>query len=209
MKKSVWENLTELCVKVITPIKWETGRVLTKDEYDILRERLAVDYYIIATSRSNYLTSFFIRLGHFLLSGRWGNYTHVLMNLEDEVETDSDFRFIEASTTGTQYSTFDDVFTGVDSVALIKPKNMTLDEWTSTLEQAKTYLGRPYDNLFNLKSDFEINCVELIRLALFSLPDYHYKFAEFEKTIAKKKRLTPDMFLECSDFEVIYEIRIK
>jgi hypothetical protein len=126
------------------------------------------------------------------------------MNLEDEVKTDDDFRFIEATGKGTHYSNFDDVFGKVDAVALIKPKHMSIEEWTVALDKAKTYLGIPYDNLFNLKNTLEINCAELIRLALQALPDYETKFASFERLVAKKKKITPDMFVACPDFEVVY-----
>jgi len=170
-------------------------------------DRFINDYYIIATRRSNQLTTFFINLGHFLLTGKWGYYSHVLMNLEDEVADKSDFRFIEATGAGTHYSTFDQVFNGVDAVALVKPRNMSLNEWTGALDSVKVHLGKPYDNLFDIKSDLEINCVELIRLALINVPNYHTRFPEFEKLVNKKKKLTPQMFLDCSDFEVVYQIR--
>jgi hypothetical protein len=128
------------------------------------------------------------------------------MNLEDTVKSADDFRFIEATGEGVHYSGFEDVFGHVDAVALIKPKHMTIEEWTEALDSAKTYLGRPYDNLLDLKSSLEVNCVELIRLALQGIPDYDIKFANFEKMVAAKKKLTPDMFHECDDFEVVYKI---
>jgi hypothetical protein len=129
------------------------------------------------------------------------------MNLEDVVKTDDDYRFIEATGIGTHYSNFNDVFSGVDAVTLIKPRNISIDSWTKALDKLKIYLGRPYDNLFDLKSDLEINCVELIRLALKETPDYATNFAEFEKMVSKKKKLTPDMFVDCPDFEVVYKIK--
>lgn len=194
-------------IGLIAKVHWHQSTKITPIDKVVLKERFVSDYYVIATRKSNYLTTFFIAFSNWFLTGHWGFYSHVLMNLEDEVKTDNDFRFIEATGTGTHYSTFEEVFGAVDAVALIKPKGMTLEEWTRTLDQAKTYLGRPYDNLFNLKSDLEINCVELIRLALSGLPDYEVKFAEFEKMVAKRKKLTPDMFVECSDFEVIYVVK--
>jgi len=194
-------------IELIAKIHWKHDTLLT-DEDDIeLKSKFTADYYIIATRKSNYLTTFFIGLGNFFLTGHWGFYSHVLMNLEDTVKTDDDYRFIEATGEGTHYSDFESVFGKVDAVALIKPRNMTLIEWTEALDKAKTYLGTPYDNLFDLKSTLEINCVELIRVALQALPDYPEKFAEFEKMVAKKKKLTPDMFIECSDFEVVYCVR--
>jgi hypothetical protein len=188
-------------------VHWVQRKSLQDKDTATLKDMLSYDYYIIATRKSNYLTTFLISLGNFLLTGKWGFYSHVLMNLEDDVDTLLDFRFIEATGAGTHYSTFIDVFGAVDAVALIKPKNMTVEEWTTALTRAKTYLGRPYDNLFNLKSDLEINCVELIRLALSGIPGYATKFANFEKLVSTKKKLTPDMFAECDDFEIVFEIR--
>jgi hypothetical protein len=129
------------------------------------------------------------------------------MNLEDTVKTDDDFRFIEATGHGTHYSGFTEVFGSVDAVALIKPRNMTVDEWTAALDTAKIHLGTPYDNLFNLRNTLEINCVELIRVALSGIPGYAEKFAAFERLVAETKKLTPQMFLECPDFEVVLELR--
>lgn len=207
MDKSLFQRIQEWFVKKISHIKWTQKKTLDDVDRAILRDALASDYFIIATRRRNYLTSFFINLGHFLMTGRWGYFTHVLMNLEDTVNDDSDFRFIEATTKGTKYSTFDQVFDGVDGVALVKPHSMTLIEWTSCLDTAKLQLGKPYDNLFNVKNDLEVNCVELVRIALMALPDYSTRFANFEKMLKTKKTLTPDMFAECDDFHIYHMIR--
>lgn len=207
MEKTFFQKIHEWFVKKISHIKWDQKRTLDDVDKAILRDALTSDYFIIATRRRNYLTSFFINLGHFLMTGRWGYFTHVLMNLEDSVNDDSDFRFIEATTKGTKYSTFEEVFGNVDGVALIKPRSMTLDEWTSCLDTAKLQLGKPYDNLFNVKNDLEVNCVELVRIALMALPDYNTRFSNFEKMLKEKKTLTPDMFAECDDFHIYHMIR--
>lgn len=193
-------------IRITSKLHWQQREQLAETDNKILKEMFVQDYYIIATRRSNYFTTFLINLGHFFLTGRWGYYSHVLMNLEDEVKSDDDFRFIEATGAGTHYSDFQQVFGTADAVALIKPKNMSVEEWTAALDNLKVYLGTPYDNLFNLKSTLEINCVELIRLALKATPDYETRFANFERMVSKKKKLTPQMFLECKDFEVVYEI---
>lgn len=207
MKYTFFQKVQIWFIELVAKVHWKNRHLLSDDQSSSLKQKLAADYYIIATRKSNYLTTFFIAFGNFFLTGKWGFYSHVLMNLEDEVKTSNDFRFIEATGHGTHFSSFSEVFGAVDAVALIKPKNMTLIEWTEALDRAKIYLGRPYDNLFDLKSDLEVNCVELIRLALEGIPDYSTKFAEFEKMIAKKKKLTPDMFANCADFEVVYTIR--
>lgn len=207
MERTFFQKVQIWFIELISKIHWKQSGVLTSEDDVVIKEKFVNDYYIIATRKSNYLTTFFIALGNFFLTGRWGFYSHVLMNLEDEVKEDDDYRFIEATGNGTHYSNYPSVFGAVDAVALIKPKNMSLTEWTKALDKAKTYLGRPYDNLFNLKNDLEINCVELIQLALKNTENYATNFAEFEKLIAKKKRLTPDMFAECSDFEVVFVIK--
>lgn len=191
-------------IKWMSRIHWKQKNFIPENEIEELKEKFTNDYYIIATRKDNQLSTFFICLGHFLLTGHWGRYSHVLMNLEDEVKTDDDYRFIEATGKGVKYSTFESVFSTCSEVALISPKNMTIEEWTKCLDRAKTYLGTPYDNLFNLKNTLEINCVELCRLALQTLPDYYQQFAEFEKLIASKKKLTPQMFIDCPDFNVVY-----
>jgi hypothetical protein len=208
LKKTSLQKLQEwFIMDVLAKVKWKQQHPLTEAQLDTLNELLSDDYFIIATRRSNFLTSFFINFGHFLLTGKFGFYTHVLMNLENEVATEDDFRFIEATTHGTKYSTFDQVFSGVDAVSLIKPKDMTLDEWTECLDAARLKLGTPYDSLFNIKNDQEINCVELIRIALQALPDYSTRFANLEKLLAKKKKLTPQMIVDCPDFHVYIVVK--
>lgn len=207
MERNTFEKIQIWVIKIIAKISWRQTSYLKIADIDTIREMCTRDYHIIATRRQNYLATFFIALGNFLLTGKWGYYSHVLMNLENQVGQDSDFRFIEATGSGVHYSTFINVFDNVDSVALIVPSNITLAEWTKALDKARSYLGRPYDNLFDLKSDLEINCVELIRLALQETDDYYVNFAEFEKLATSKKKLTPDMFIECPDFKVVFEVK--
>lgn len=186
---------------------WKQKNRLAEAQMASLKKDLASNYYIICTRRENYLTTFLIGLGHYLLTGRWGFYSHVLMNLEDEVTTDDDFRFIEATGDGVHYSTFEEVFGPVDAVALVVPKSMTVEEWTLALDTAKLHVGTPYDNLFNMKNDLEINCAELIQIALKATPNYSKNFANFDKLVSKKKKITPDMFAECEDFHIVYKVK--
>lgn len=204
MKKSTLDKAKEwFVVNIISTIRWKPKNVLSNSQLDEIRAALTNDYFVIATRREHFLSAFFINLGHFLLTMRWGYFTHVMMNLEDEVASKADFRIIEATTHGTQYTPFDVAFSGVQSVALLKPVSMSLEAWTLCLDEAKTHLGKPYDNLLNMKNDLEINCVELVTLALKALPDYKTRFAGFDKLITKHKNITPQMFLECGDFHIV------
>jgi uncharacterized protein YycO len=128
------------------------------------------------------------------------------MNLEDEVNSDNDFRLIEATGSGTHYSPFDLVFR-VHGVVLLKPKNMSAEHWTKVMDKANSELGKPYDSLFDLRNDQRLSCVELVRSALMAEPDYEKNFANFEAMIKSRKNLTPQMFYECEDFEIVYEVR--
>ena len=186
-------------------VKWKQTKFLTESDVNHLRDEFKDHYYIILSRRSNYLSTFFIGLGTFLVTGKWGRYTHALMNLEDVVHSDSDYRFIEATGEGTHYEGLAGVLSEVDAVALLLPKNVTKEEWTECLDNAKTYLGTPYDNLFNVYQSNEINCCELVRVALQALPDYSTRFAKFEEMIVNSgKKLTPQMYLECEDFEIVW-----
>ncbi len=206
MFKKLFDIVANWVVIIIGKIHWGYRDGLTAAELDDVRKLLTKNYYIIVTHRNNHLSTYFISLANFILTGKFGYWAHALLNLEDEVESDADFRLIEATGTGVHYSPFDLVFM-VHGVALLKPKNMSADYWTEVMDRANTELGKPYDTLFNLKNDNALSCVELIRTALMAEPDYETNFANFEEMIAKRKNLTPQMFYDCPDFEVVYEVR--
>lgn len=202
MEHTFFQKVQIWLIELMASIHWRQKDSLSDENKAALKKLFAENYYVIASRKDNQLSTFAICFGHWFLTGKWGYYSHVLMNLEDEVKNDDDFRFIEATSQGVGFNTFNGVFDPCYAAALIVPKNMTVEEWTAALDRAKTFLGRPYDNLFDLKNDLEINCVELVRLALQGLPDYATKFAEFEKMVAARKKLTPQMFLECPDFTI-------
>lgn len=200
--------------KVLGKIEWKQKKPLTDADRAVVMEMLKKNYYIIATRRGNHLSTFAISLANFVVSGKFSYWSHVLMNTEDEVQSPDDFRLIEATNAGSTFSSFEQVFGGVgskpqapDAVALLKPKSMEIEEWTAVLDKAKTQTGKPYDTLFDLADDLAVSCVELIRNILKANPNYDTDFAEFEKMINKAKNLTPQMFCDCPDFEVVFEIR--
>jgi hypothetical protein len=190
----------------IGTIHWAPKRLLTVEQQDDIKKLLKLNYFVILTHRSNHLSSYFIGLANFLLTGKWGYWTHALMNLEDVVTTDDDFRLIEAIGKGVEITPFDKVF-DVQGVVLLKPKYMPIEDWTLALDKARTELGKPYDTLFDLKSDQSLSCVELVRTALMATPNYEQNFASFEAMIKKEKNLTPQMFFECDDFEIMYLVK--
>lgn len=193
-------------VQFFGKIEWRSKNTLTDEDHAKIKDLLAPNYYVILTRRNNHLSTYLISLANFLLTGKFSHWAHALMNLEDEVKTDDDYLLIEAIGKGVTTSHFNEVF-DVNSVVLLKPKNISVEKWTSILDAARENLGRPYDNLFDLKSDKAMSCVELVRDALQADPDYATNFAEFERMICERKNLTPQMFYECADFEVVYEVR--
>jgi hypothetical protein len=207
-EKTLFDKVADKVVVLLGKVMWKSKRVLSEQDFAELKTLLEKDYYIILTLHRGYLSSWAIAIAHFFLRGKFGYYSHVLMNLEDTVKSDVDYRFIEATRLGTQYSGFDHVFNPQTSaVALIKPKSMTLDQWTAVMDRAKTYLGRPYDTLFDLANDNKLSCVELVRDALKAEPNYDRDFANFEAMISSAKNLDPQFYYECPDFEVVWEKR--
>lgn len=199
--------LVNCCSTIIGKINWKQKHPLSQEDKDKISAMLEKDYYIITTRHSNHLSLYAISLAGWLGTGKWSAYGHVCMNLEDQVETNDDFRIVEAVGEGSKYSTFGEVFGDADGVCLLKPRTMTIDHWTEVLDKAKTEVGKPYDTLFDLANDKAVSCVELVRDALQGEPHYKEDFPEFEKMISKINNLTPQMFRDCPDFEVVYEIR--
>lgn len=206
MFKDLYDKVIAFFILGIGKIHWKASNTLTEAQQDQIRSLLIPQYYIILTHRNNHLSTFFVGLANFMLTGKWGYWAHALMNLEDEAKDDKDFRLVEAVGTGVAFSSFAEVF-DVHGAVLLRPKNMSADQWTAVMDKAKSEVGKPYDTLFDLKSDQALSCVELVRTALMAEPDYEKNFANFEALIKKRKNLSPQMFYECDDFEIAYEVR--
>lgn len=205
--KSIYEGVTRwFLLDFVGKIKWKLKGGLTDQDREKLHKLLEDDYYIILTHRRNHLSTYLTSLGHLLLTGKWGFWSHALMNLEDEVQSKADFRLIEAVSAGVEYTPFDQVF-DVDAVVLLKPKKLPLGVWTSILDSSKEYLGRKYDTLFDLAHDNKLSCVELVHNVIKHIPGYKVIFASFESAIERRKNLTPQMYYDSPDFEVVFELR--
>lgn len=217
MIKKIYTTAVNAIVSAIGKVSWNKLSVAVKGRYydlsveeqNEIRELLKSNYYIILTRRKTHLSTYAINFSHFVLSRfrHFGYYSHALMNLEDTVKDDTDFRLFEATgKRGVGFAPFDEVF-DCDSVALLKPKNLSIEEWTAVLDRAKNQDGKPYDTLYDLADSNNLSCVELVRVALMAEPNYEQDFPHFERTIAQAKNLDPHMFYECDDFEVVWERR--
>lgn len=201
-------KIVSVLAKIIGKINWGGNRYkMSSAELELIRNMLKDNYYIILTRHKGHMSTYAISLAHKYLTGNWGHYAHALMNLEgDDVTQDTDYRFIEATGKGVHYSYFMDVFS-CDSVALLKPKTMSIERWSLVLEKLKANLGKPYDTMFNLADDSSMSCVELIRSALMNEPNYLVDYANFEAMIQSSSNLDPNMFYECPDFTIVWESR--
>lgn len=189
----------------IGKISWKANKEIPNYSKEKIKELIKSDYYIIVTRRSNHLSTYIINLLEVYLRFKLGYWSHALMNLEDNVTSDKDFRLLEATGKGVGFVDFDTVF-DVQAVALLKPRSMTVDEWTTVLDTAKVQQGKAYDSLFDITDDKKLSCIELIRVVLKASPGYDEDFANFEKMIKKCKNVSPQMLYDCEDFEIQYEI---
>lgn len=205
----MFERTRAFIVQLIGKINWNVGEYkVTPEEHAHMRSLLEKNYYIVLTRHDGHLSTFSVNLAHWVLTGRWGYYTHALMNLEGAVKNDSDFRLIEANGVGVHYSNFKDVFS-CDSIALLKPKSMDIELWSYVLDKVQTHVGKPYDSLFDLTQDQRFSCVSLIRNALMAYPNYEINFANFEDMVKRANNVDPNMLYNCPDFEVVWETRHK
>ena len=204
---SVGKVILNAITWVVSKIHWKQRYEITNDEKLIIKKMLTDGYYIICTRRGNHMSTVAINIAHKYLTGRKGYYSHVLMNLEDEVKSPDDFRLVEAVGSGSKFSSFDDVFSGVDSVALLKPRGVSAEEWTTIFEKAASLTGREYDTVFDMYDDRKLSCVELVIEALEASPEYNVDFDHLKATLEKYDRLDPQMYRDCEDFEVVFEVR--
>jgi len=190
--------------------KFNNGRGynLTEADHALLKEKLAGSYYIILTNRKTHLTTYLIGLLSFLKTGKWPEYSHALMNADSIVVADNweEFKFMEATNAGVHYSKFMEVF-DCDSVCLLKPKSLDSEEWNKVIDGLLEQNGKKYDDLFNLADDSHVSCVELVLAALRKNPNYEIDFATLEYQINNVGNLTPQMYKDCTDFEVVLEIK--
>ncbi len=199
--------LKEKIVLTIGKIEWKTNKVIPDTELIKIHNLLEDNYCIILTRRSNHLSTFFVGLADFLLTCKWGYWSHVLMNLEDELKSVDDFRLVEATGTGVHYTPFEKVF-NVQSVAILKPKTLDLEKWTSLVDVVKLQIGKPYDTMFNIKDSSKLSCIELIRVVLQHEPNYYEDFKNFEKLIHRYKNISPQMLFNCGDFDIVYLLKV-
>lgn len=200
--------MIELLAKIIGKIRWPwlyrafTGRQygLMIEDHDKIKQVLKRGD-IVLTWRSSHLSSYFIAAGHYLLTGRFTKWSHVLITVSD-----SDDDFVEAIGIGVVDSKFSKIF-DCEACAILRPKMPDGIDWTLVIGEALNDIGHKYDYRFNLKDASEFSCVELVLDALKRIPDYESRLHGLLAMIKNEGQLTPPMYYECGSFDVVLEIR--
>lgn len=184
-------------------ISWSNKKAITKEDKIAIAKMLSSGYYIILTGDKSHLSSIVVSLLSWIKTGVWARYSHALMNCDnitDATDTAS-FKFMEATSVGVHYSTFDEVF-HCDTVCLLTPKNISNEDWTKIIDALLKQKGRPYDDLFDLADSTHVSCVELV---LNALEAADYEFVNLKDLIKQEGNLVPQMYRTCTDFEMAYE----
>lgn len=188
-------------------IHWGSQQLFTPDEQEELAKKLASGYYIILTGSRHHLSSIMVSLLSWIKTGKWAKYSHVLMNCDnitDPADRNS-FKFMEATSKGVHYSTFDEVFgKACDYACLLTPKTVDNEEWTRIIDGLLKEHGKPYDDLFDLVDQSHSSCVEVVLNAL-KAADYGEDFPHLEQLIKQEGNLVPEMYRSCEDFDVDFE----
>ena len=200
-----WYKIYNTIAALPSRIYWSRQHKITDAARDEIAQKLAAGYYIILTGSSTHLSSVIVSFLTWIKTGRWGRYSHVLMNCDNITDPNNrgGFKFVEATARGVHYSTFDEVF-ACDRVCLLTPTMVSNEEWTRVIDTLLKQLGRPYDDLFDLADDTHQSCVEVVLQAL-KAADYNNDFRHLEAMIRSKGNLVPEMYRDCPDFVVAFE----
>jgi RNAse (barnase) inhibitor barstar len=209
---NLWNKITN----IFSEIQWPrlqavlNGGVyykLNEEDHYKIKKLLKDNYLVILTHRRSHLTTYLIAIISWVTTKKSSYFTHALMNVEGDVENAEDFRLIEATGVGVHYSTFMKVF-DCDGVALLKPRDIPLGEWTSVLETVKASYGAEYDTLFDISDSKKVSCVELVYQGLKTIHNYEEKFPHLVRLLEETNNdLTPQMLYDCADMDVVFEIR--
>ena len=208
----LWNGLMDIFASIHWPrtqavINGGVYYKLTEADHDRIREILSKNYLIILTRRKSHLTTYLIALVSGIVDHKISHYTHALMNVEGDLDGHIGYKLIEATGVGVHYSTFMEVF-DCDSVALLSPKGISLEEWTKVLDEVKNDLGKGYDTLFDISNDQKVSCVEMVYWGLKALPNFEQRFPKLVALIRERgNNLTPQMLYDTGELEVVFEVR--
>lgn len=208
--------MRKFLVQLMGKIQWEslrklfTGRKynLTEQDHGRIFSAIKNQPYIILTYRKAHLSTWLVRAAELILNQKWGCYGHVLVAFQRGLPVCkySDIRFVEAIGKGVVDSHWSDVF-NVDGVCVLRPIYFDSATLLKQIPEIENDIGKKYDSKLNPYDDNQMACVEVGREIMKHIPGYEKSMRVFESMIARRKYLTPDMFKDCPDFEVVLEIK--
>jgi hypothetical protein len=198
-------------LKLLAKIRWEWFvKLFKKPSYAILDNELEIKrylvkgYYGIAIFDPYSLSSLFVVISTWILTGKIPKYTHILMNVEPENAEHNDFRFVEATSKGYHYSDFKTALGHAKRIALLTPKYYTQEQVDTTVSVAYEKIGADYDFKFNEQDFKDLTCCETYWYRLQKLPFSDDNFRCLKMLMEYEGNLTPQMFL-CPDFRIVKE----
>lgn len=187
--------------------EWLMPPKLDRSHHALICQVLSRGNFVILTRRRAHMSTYLVGIGHWFLTGRWGYWSHVCMNVEpDDLDLASSVRIVEAVGAGVRISGFYDVF-DCDSVKILRPLIHEGFEWEDVIAQALKSVGRPYDDFFDLSDAEAQSCVEVFWQAMKEDTRFRERFHGLVAQVEREKNLTPSMFEECGSFETMLEIR--
>lgn len=193
---------------LIPKIKWHNVKeFFTGRKHDLQSNQIAfaklcrtmfeIDDAIILTSDKSSLSSWGVKLLHFLLTGKIANYSHAILKVDDT--------YIEAINAGVRYASFDEI-TKCDSLVVLIPthlKTLNFNEDALAKWEADV-IGKNYDIYFELYDRTNMSCIEVVYDSL-KIDGNIEKMEAFKNLLSKSKNLTPQMLRDCKDFKILFE----
>jgi hypothetical protein len=198
-------------LRIVGQMNWTGWKYLfTGREYDLEPHQIKEACEILKAQncvglsyKSTHFTSFLIMLGHFLMTGHWIKWCHAWMNIEGDIKDSKDLEIYESISAGLVKSPFWKVFNS-DAIILLKPKNLSEEQWQDVLQYLKDKLGTPYDICMDEQKDDQLNCVEtVVRSILRANPN---ALPIISRMMKRYGQLTPAMLLY-GDFEIVAKFK--
>lgn len=206
----MFKKLYNWIMDLIPKVRWHKVKYFfTGKKHDMQSNNIAfaklckllvdLDDAIILTSDKSSLSSWGVKLLHFLLTGKFADYSHALLKFDDV--------FIEAVNSGVRYSSFDEI-TKCDSLIVLIPKhkvNLKLNKEALANWECEV-IGKSYDKYFDLYDRTNMSCIEVVYDSL-KIDGTLNKMEDFKKLLQKKTNLTPQMIKDCNDFQILFEFK--
>lgn len=183
-----------------------TGKsyALTLDDQSKIFNILQNDNVVILTYKKAHLSTYFIKLAHYILTKQWPTWVHAAANVENDFN--NKIQIAESTREGTHLSNFSEVFK-CDGVCLLKIRDQQKKGYDEVLKFLRNNLNKKYDMRFKLDDETELSCIEYVYDALNRYPDHEEVLKKLNYLVNKYGNLDPQMLYDSEALEVILEIK--